>query len=295
MDGVVEKGEARYPERLRQMPGAPERLYYRGRWDEALFANCLAVVGTRRMTSYGQRVTEELVAPIAASGVTIVSGFMFGIDAEAHQAALRGGGRTIAVMPCGIERVHPAYQQQLYEAILQRGLVVSEFAGTKPAATWTFPKRNRIVAGLSQATLVIEGTLQSGALITAAFARRYGRAVFAAPGPITSPASLGPLQLLREGASLAARAEDVLACYGHTRPPSTSADVPDDTERGAGALERQILRCLGQEPMEIDALGRRLHVSPVELGTALSLLQVSGQVVEADGRVALSARRGRPA
>ena len=295
MDGVVAKDDPRYPERLRGIAGAPERLYYKGRWEAALFAECLAVVGTRRMTSYGKRVTEQLVTEIAAAGVTIVSGFMYGIDAEAHRAALAAGGRTIAVMPCGIERISPAYQQDLYEAILQRGLVLSELPGTTAAALWAFPKRNRIVAGLSQATLVIEGTEESGALITAAFARRYGRRVFAVPGPVTSPVSLGPIQLLREGAAVAARAEDVLAVYGKAqRKRAASAGVPagadDDT---LGALERQILTHLRREPMPIDELARTLQASSADLGTALSLLVLSGRVIEAEGRYTLISRRRR--
>ena len=289
--GVVAKDEARYPERLRPLAGAPPRLYYRGRWEDALFAQCLAVVGSRRMTRYGTQVTEALVAPIAAAGVTIVSGFMFGIDAAAHRAALAAGGRTIAVMPCGIERIHPAHQETLYGEILRRGLVLSELPGMSAAALWTFPKRNRIVAGLSQATLVIEGTEESGALITAACARRYGRRVFAVPGPVTSPVSLGPIQLLREGAAVAARAEDVLAYYGK-RPPLQRGQTPF-SEKGLTLLERRILRRLGQGAAEIDALARALQLSPAAVGTALSLLQLRGQIVEADGRYALGLQGGR--
>ena len=289
-DPFVAKDEARYPERLRQLAGAPPRLYYRGRWEEALFAQCLAVVGTRRMTRYGTQVTEALVAPIAAAGVTIVSGFMFGIDATAHRAALAAGGRTIAVMPCGIERIHPAHQEALYGEILRRGLVLSELPGATAAALWTFPKRNRIVAGLAQATLVIEGTEESGALITAACARRYGRRVFAVPGPVTSPVSLGPIQLLREGAAVAARAEDVLAYYGK-RPPPQKGLTP--CEKDLTPIESRILRRLEQGAAEIDALARTLRLSPAAVGTALSLLQLRGQVVEADGCYALDLQGGR--
>ena len=289
-DPFVAKDESRYPERLRALADAPPRLYYRGRWEEALFAQCLAVVGTRRMTRYGTQVTEALVTPIAAAGVTIVSGFMFGIDAAAHRAALAAGGRTIAVMPCGIERIHPAHQEALYGEILREGLVLSERPGSSAAALWTFPRRNRIVAGLSQATLVIEGTEESGALITAACARRYGRRVFAVPGPLTSPVSLGPIQLLREGAAVAARAEDVLAYYG--KRPS----LPQRDQLPGGVLtplERRILRRLEQGDAEIDALARALRLSPAAVGTALSLLQLRGQVIEADGRYALGLQDGQ--
>ena len=285
------KAEARYPERLRGLAGAPPRLYYRGRWEAALFADCLAVVGTRRMTRYGAQVTEQLVAPIAAAGVTIVSGFMFGIDAAAHRAALAAGGRTIAVMPCGIDRIYPAYQEALYGEIRRRGLILSEFPGAMAAALWTFPRRNRIVAGLSQATLVIEGTPESGALITAALARRFGRRVFAVPGPVTSPLSLGPVHLLREGAAVAARAEDVLSFYGKTPPVAEKGVRPLFTAKGSdpspGSVEGRILRELAQGAAEPDELARMLRLSSAAVGGALSLLQLRGQVVEADGRYAL--------
>lgn len=285
MEGVVAKEEARYPERLRGLAGAPVQLYYRGRWEGGLFTQCLAVVGTRRMTRYGAQVTEALVAPIAAAGVTIVSGFMFGVDAAAHRAALAAGGRTIAVMPCGIERIHPAYQEALYGEILRRGLILSEFPGAMAAALWTFPRRNRIVAGLSQATLVIEGTPESGALITAALARRFGRRVFAVPGPVTSPLSLGPIHLLREGAAVAARAEDVLAFYGKAKGVR-----PLSCEKGSdpflpGSVEGRILRQLEQGAAEPDELARALRLSSAAVGSALSLLQLRGQVVEVDGKM----------
>jgi len=296
----VAKAEARYPERLRGLAGAPPRLYYRGRWEAALFADCLAVVGTRRMTRYGAQVTEQLVAPIAAAGVTIVSGFMFGIDAAAHRAALAAGGRTIAVMPCGIDRIYPAYQEALYGEIRRRGLILSEFPGAMAAALWTFPRRNRIVAGLSQATLVIEGAPESGALITAALARRFGRRVFAVPGPVTSPLSLGPLHLLREGAAVAARAEDVLSFYGKERVTPRGGSAADrsptpsvlgvgrgrqaESRGGRTRSEDRILRQLAQGAAEPDELARALRLSSAAVGSALSLLQLRGQVAEADGR-----------
>ena len=300
MDGVVTQEEAGYPARLRGLPGAPTRLYYKGRWEESLFADCLAVVGTRRMTSYGRQVTEQVVTEIAAAGITIVSGFMFGVDAEAHRAALAAGGRTIAVMPCGIERVTPAYQRDLYDAILQQGLIVSEVPGEAAPAAWTFPKRNRIVAGLSQATLVVEGAVESGSLITAAFARRYGRQVFAVPGPITSPTSLGPLKLLREGAALVTRAEDVLGFYGKPPPlhlhlegvpESACGHLPGGIRTPPEGLQGRILNSLGTEPVELDALVHALQVTPAELGAALSLLELSGLVVETDGRYLLGTAR----
>ncbi|MCH7605430.1 DNA-protecting protein DprA, partial [Patescibacteria group bacterium] len=208
---VITKKQRKYPALLAQGGDAPKQLYYRGSWDDELFDKCLAVVGTRRMTNYGKRITEQFIGEIAAAGVTIVSGFMYGIDATAHKAALQAGGKTIAVMPCGIDLIHPEYQADLYQEILDAGgLIISEYEGTYPAVSWMFPRRNRIVAGLSQATLVVEAGENSGALITANFAKKYGRKIFAVPNPLTSAVSKGVTQLLKEGAELVGSADDIL-------------------------------------------------------------------------------------
>src|SRR3989344_5079370 len=184
---VITKEDSKFPELLKQIPDAPKQLYYKGEWNEDLFDNCLAVVGSRRMTQYGKRVTEQIVGEVAGAGVTIVSGFMYGVDATAHKAALAFGGKTIAVMPCGIERIHPEHQKDLYEKILgtgpakspdgdrgASGLVVSEWNGDSMPQLWTYPRRNRIVAGLSKATLVVEAGLDSGSLNTAELPRKIG-------------------------------------------------------------------------------------------------------------------------
>ena len=154
MNNIITINDPKYPKLLKQINDPPKQIYYRGNWDEKIFENCLAVVGSRRMTSYGQQITNKLISEIASRGITIVSGFMYGIDATAHKTALDVGARTIAVMPCGIERIHPEYQTKLYADILENnGLVISEFEGDSLAAFWTYPKRNRIIAGLSRATI----------------------------------------------------------------------------------------------------------------------------------------------
>ena len=172
-------------------------------------------------------MTEKLVTELAASGITIVSGFMYGIDAAAHKAALLAGGRTIAVMPCGIDLIHPEYQQDLYMEILNnKGLVISEYEGSRAPALWTYPQRNRIVAGLSKAVLIIEAGEKSGSLITANFAKKFGRKVFAVPGPITSENSKGIMQLIKEGAEAVSSAQDILREYGSARTLSFSDALP---------------------------------------------------------------------
>src|SRR3989338_4830554 len=291
---VIIKGQKEYPALLEELGDAPKQLYYKGNWDTALFEKCLAVVGTRRMTSYGKRVTEELVGEIAAAGITIVSGFMYGIDATAHKAALRVGGKTIAVMPCGIDMIHPADQADLYKEVLDSGgLVISEYEGNFKPLLWTYPKRNRIVAGLSQATLVMEAGEKSGSLITANFAKKYKRKLFVVPGPLTSSVSFGIMQLIREGAAVATSAKDVLDFYKvksqitirqladkfQTNPKSQIQNVNSEN-----TLERKILEQLHREPLEADQLARMLGVGIAPLGATLSTMQLAGIITEENNK-----------
>ena len=216
----VELGERGYPKLLEQIKDPPKKLYYKGEWNERLFEKCLAVVGSRRMTSYGERCVRPLVYDVAAAGGTVVSGFMYGIDASAHRAALdtpaagRASSRTVAVMPCGIDLIIPEYQAGLYNKIISSGgLVISEFEADFPPSPWTFPKRNRIVAGLCQAVLVVEAGFGSGSLITAEFAKNFGRKVFAVPGNIDSKLSQGTLSLIEDGATMVTSSKKILEFY----------------------------------------------------------------------------------
>ncbi len=270
-----------YPTLLKKIPDAPAKLYYKGIWEERLFADCLAVVGSRHMTSYGKRATEKLVGEVAQAGVTIVSGFMYGIDAMAHTFALQAGGKTIAVMPCGIERIHPEYQKDLYENILRtNGLILSEWEGNAMPTFWMYPKRNRIVAGLCKATLVVEAGVESGSLITAEFAKKFERKIFAVPGPITSKVSLGTAKLIREGAFPVTSGSDILEYYGKnglferkTRPAALQ-----------NAFEQKVLEVLQRESLEVDLLARALGVQAAQLGTTLSLLELRGIIKQEGGK-----------
>ncbi len=301
---IVEKNDKKYPELLRGVRDAPKRLYYKGKWDENIFQNCLAVVGSRRLTSYGKRVTEQLVAEIAACGVTIVSGFMYGGDAVAHKAAVDVGGKTIAVMPCGINRISPAYQEDLYNEILNNnGLIISEYEGEMMPSLWTYPRRNRIVAGLSKAVLVVEAGLDSGTLITADLAKKFKRKIFAVPGPITSEVSQGTLKLIKEGGEVATCAKDVLdyfrsdsdfcerftphfagqlnvgtyALHKNQDPHSLqfqnliSPSVPD-------SLEQKIIDELKRESLDAGSLAINRGRSMASLGSKLPIMQIKGQI-----------------
>ena len=261
---------------------APKQLYYKGNWPvPAGFENCLAVVGSRRMTSYGKRVCEEIVSRAAGVGITIVSGFMYGIDATAHKAAVDAGGKTIAVMPCGIDLIHPEYQEQLYNEILDNnGLIISEYPEKTLPELWTYPRRNRIVAGFSRAVLVVEAGEKSGSLITANFAKKFKRKVFAVPGQIISSVSIGTNRLIKEGAEIVTEANDVLKYFNTLKMPETK----HAEARPLYNLEGRVIQQLQREPMEIDFLARNLNIGPAELGKTISLMEIKGQIKNENGK-----------
>ncbi len=281
MQGIIKFDDPQYPKLLKKINDPPKQLYYKGNWDKKIFENCLAVVGSRRMTSYGQQITNKLISEIASRGITIVSGFMYGIDATAHKTALDVGARTIAIMPCGIERIHPEYQTKLYVDILENnGLIVSEFEGDSLPAFWTYPKRNRIIAGLSKATMVIEAGLKSGSLITANLAKKYKRKVFAVPGPLTSVLSEGICQLIKDGVSVVTCAGDVLEYYDIKRKIINKKEF----DNSLNDLEQRIIQKLQQEPMEIDVLSRSLEISSAKIGTTMSLMQLKNLIFIENGK-----------
>ncbi|MCX6719550.1 MAG: DNA-processing protein DprA, partial [Candidatus Staskawiczbacteria bacterium] len=249
-------------------------------WDEEIFQNCLAVVGSRHLTYYGKKAIEQLVTEVAAAGITIVSGFMYGGDEAAHSSAVKAGGKTIAVMPCGINRIHPESQKKLYQDILDNnGLIISEYEDTAQPQTFTYLQRDRIVAGLSKAVFVTEAALGSGSLITANYSKKYKRKVFALPGPITSEVSKGCLKLIKEGAAVVTEANDILSFYKvlvsqkvERHPASQNTGTPET----ATTLEQKILAHLRREPMKADQMARTLCIPVSQIGTALSLMQLKG-------------------
>ena len=282
--GLVKITDKKYPELLKKIGSqAPKKLYYKGNWDNEIFENCLSVVGSRRLTSYGRRMTEKLVTEIAAAGVTIVSGFMYGGDEAAHSSAVKCG-RTIAVMPCGINVIFPEYQKKLYNEILENnGLIISEYEGDFLPQTWSFVQRDRIVAGFSKAVFVTEASLNSGSLITANYAKKFGRKIFALPGQITSDVAKGTIKLIKEGAEPVMEANDILSFYkvlvSESKIASSQAPRNDDN-----TLEQKIINYLKSESMGIDSLARTLNVPASKLGTTLSLMQLKGIVNQEAGK-----------
>jgi DNA processing protein len=272
----VQRAGPGYPPLLRAIPDPPPVLWLRGDVPAGLLAlPAVAVVGARACSSYGRSVARTLGRELAAAGLVVVSGLARGIDAEAHRGALDAGGLTVAVLGCGIDRDYPAAHRELASRIIERGLVVSEYEPGVEPAPWRFPARNRIIAGLCAATVVVEARARSGALITADFALEDGREVMVVPGEITSAVSAGSNALLRLGATPVTRTADVLEVFGIEpgRAPVAATEGP------AGAL----LELLADAPASIDELARASGLAPGEVAAALTELELVGRVSEGDG------------
>ncbi len=272
---VVRRREPAFPPLLEQLYDPPPQLYLRGGAPEVLRELAVAVVGARSCSSYGAQVARMLGRELAAAGVVVVSGLARGVDGEAHRGALEAGGRTVAVLGCGIDRDYPRRHSELAARITAAGEIVSEYPpGTEPAP-WRFPARNRIVAGLCAATVVVEARARSGALITADFALELGREVFAVPGEITSGLSAGSNDLLRQGATPMLRITDVLETLG-IEPVARA-------QPSLSAMAKDVLALVTDEAREADGLTRASGRTSAEVGAALVELELAGLVASADG------------
>jgi DNA processing protein len=273
----IGRRDSSYPSLLAAIHDPPPRLFVRGSSDVALLDRpAVAIVGARACSSYGRSVTRSLARDLAAAGLVVVSGMARGIDGEAHRGALDGGGPTVAVLGCGVDRDYPAAHAELARRICETGgLVVSEYeVGVEPAP-WRFPARNRIIAGLCRATVVIEARERSGALITADFALEEGREVLSVPGEITSTLSAGTNALLRLGAMPVTCAADVLDVYGIE--PAIAERAP------VGAVADALLAKLGEGALTADELLRSSAIDPGEGSAALIELELAGRVTLEDG------------
>jgi DNA processing protein len=263
-----------YPPLLKEIYDLPPVLYLRGELTEQDQV-ALAVVGTRRPTAYGRQAAEELTWGLARAGITIISGLARGIDAIAHRAALEAGGRTIAVLACGLDLVYPPEHARLAREVMERGALLSDYPlGTVPRADY-FPRRNRIMAGLGLGVLVVEGDMTSGALNTARWAVEQDREVFAVPGSIFSPQSRGPHWLLQQGAKLVQGVEDVLEELNLTLVPHQTPPAPAAPN---GDAEAQVLRHMGREPRHVDEVCRLSGLPIATVSSALAMLELKGLV-----------------
>ena len=274
--GLVAWDDPDYPRALLEIGDPPPVFYCQGR-RELLAAPAFAIVGSRNATPQGCADAEAFAAALSAAGFTIVSGLAQGIDAAAHRGGLAQAGSSIAVVGTGLDRVYPARNRDLAHALAANGLVISEFAAGTPPLKQNFPRRNRIVSGLSRGVLVIEATLSSGSLITARLAGEQGREVFALPGSIHSPFSKGGHKLIREGAKLVETAQDILDELGvaagmRVSPGVAGARAEPDAEA------RAILDALGYDPADVDTLAARTGLPAAAVVAALTALELDRRV-----------------
>ena len=273
---VVRRGEAAYPPLLRQLYDPQACIYLRGDGDADLLARpCVAVVGARSCSPYGAEVARTLGRELGAAGVVVVSGLARGIDGEAHRGALAGDGPTVGVLGCGIDRDYPRSHAALARRVRETGLLASEYPPGVEPAPWRFPARNRIIAGLSLATVVVEARERSGALITADFALELGRDVFAVPGEITAARSVGTNNLLRQGAAPLLGVDDVLDAVGVERAPPSKVHV--------SAQAAHVLAVLADGPRSADEIARACGWESARVSAALLELELAGVVSATDG------------
>ena len=289
---VIGAGDPEMPSRLRAIPDAPAVLFLRGD-PGVLSAPQIAIVGSRRATPAGARIARRLAGELAARGLVVTSGLAQGIDAEAHRGALDAGGRTIAILGSSLDRVYPAGHRSLAARIAGQGALVSEFPfGTRPMP-WNFPWRNRIISGLSLGVLVVEAADRSGSLITARLAGDQGREVFAVPGSILNPLAAGCHRLLRDGAKLVERVEDILeelpaaelaaipSGAAGTRSNGGTGSAPGLDREAApapGTDEAAVLDHLAHEPVSVETLAHRTGLTPEQVYPILVVLEIGGSI-----------------
>ncbi len=289
---VLTLGDPSYPQALLDMEDPPLLLYGMGAsiaWDKGILANCMphsiAVVGSRNPTPQGASNARQFSQALAAGGLTVVSGLALGVDGAAHEGALEGAAEgalaTIAVVGTGLDRVYPRQHRDLAHRIAERGLLLSEYALGTPPLSANFPKRNRIIAGLSRGTLVVEAALKSGSLITARLASEQGKDVFAIPGSIHSTQARGCHALIKQGAKLVESAQDVLEelqpGFPSTAPRATAIETP------GSEAEDPVLCALGFDPTSLDAVQARTGLSTAALQARLMELEIHGEVVRLTG------------
>jgi DNA processing protein len=285
---IVIQSDPEYPELLQQIYDPPIVLYVKG---ELLpkDKNSVAMVGSRMTTHYGVEVTRKLAYQLAYLGVTVVSGGARGIDSAAHQGALSAKGRTVAILGTGINIVYPAENAQLYERIVASGALVTQFPFNRPGDKQSFPMRNRIVAGMTLGTVVVEANLTSGALITANFANEYGRQVFAVPGRIDSPRSKGCHDLIKKGAKLCEGAEDILSEFEYLFPPSNRP--PSAAQTGVlpalelSENEQKVYDTLSNEELSIDEVIRKSGLPASAVSVGLLSLEMKRLVRQLPGKL----------
>jgi DNA processing protein len=276
-----------FPEQLKNIRNCPDKLYYRGEWNEKLFKKALTIVGSRRMSRYGREIVEKFMPEFISNSLTIISGFMYGVDTESHRKCLELGGKTVAVLGGGLDVLTPAENDDLYDQILASGgAVVTEYENDFKPTLWSFPQRDRIVAGLTNVgVLVVEAGMKSGSLITARYGREQGKNVWAVPGPITSSVSAGTNYLIEENLAKMATTATTITQKKTTIIQENIFDdnLPSD--------QKKIMEILKVEPMTIDEISRQIKKNVSEIGLTISLMSLNDLVAEENGKVYLKNSR----
>jgi DNA processing protein len=287
---IVTMLDSAYPRLLREIPDPPPYLYVYGKLDENL--KNIAVVGSRHATTYGINTARDLCKDLTALGITVASGMARGIDTAAHEGALMGKGKTIAVLGCGLDRIYPAENRKLYHRISENGAVISEFALMTEPEAHNFPIRNRIISGISLGTVVVEASKKSGSLITARLAAEQNREVFAVPGSVQSFKSIGTHTLIKQGAKLVEHVQDIIEELGpflETQIPIAGGlKQPDETGAIKASLSSEeafVHQILGPYPEHIDDLVRKTSMETGKLSSILLKLELKGIVQQAPGKL----------
>jgi DNA processing protein len=276
----VKAEEKKFPKDLKKIKNAPRKLYYRGNID--LPVKRIGIVGSRRMSRYGREVVEKFVSEFVANDIATVSGFMYGVDTEAHEKTVEFGGITVAVFGCGLNYVYPVENDELYGRILENGgCVISEYRPEAKPHLWKFPQRNRIVAGLANmGVLVVEAGLKSGSLITARLASEQSRKVYAIPGPVNSSVSAGTNWLIKEGmAEMVTDPKDILGSQLYAKASKGKPKI-----EGLSKLEEKIRKELEIEALSADEIAVQIGESVVNVMTTLTMMSIKGIISESGGK-----------
>ena len=279
---IITLADERYPRTLLEIADPPTLLYAAGR-PELLQCTSLALVGSRNASAQGERNAESFARAFSDAGLTIVSGLALGIDAAAHRGGLAGAGSTVAVLGTGIDIVYPRRNAALAAQIAERGLLVSELPLGSPPAAYNFPRRNRLISGLSRGCLVVEAALASGSLITARAAADQGRDVFAVPGSIHSPLHKGCHTLIKAGAKLVESAEDVLAELSGFQPSGYASTTAAHRDPASDAPATGLLAHMGHDPVDVDSLCSVARMSAEQVSAELLRLELDGRVAALPG------------